>query len=65
MSDTNVTVTGSGTASDPYVYNYHATGGSSGGFWVLSAVIIVASLTAVAGFRLGYYFGQRKKKNPN
>jgi hypothetical protein len=65
MNNTNIVVSGSGTGSDPYVSNYHITAQSSGESWVLSAVLIVASVTAVGGFRLGYYFGQRKKKTSN
>jgi hypothetical protein len=63
MNDTNVVVTGSGTANDPYTYNFHETPQSGGPPWVLYAVVIEVGLAAVAGFLLGDYFGNRRKKS--
>jgi hypothetical protein len=62
-NDTNMTVSGSGTASDPYTYNFHETAQSYGAPWMFFIVaIIVLGLAASIGFLLGFYFGNRRKK---
>jgi hypothetical protein len=63
MSDTNAVVTGSGTAGDPYTYNFHVTAQSyRGPHWLFYVALILIGLAAVAGFLLGFYFGKRRKK---
>jgi len=59
MIDTNIAVTGSGTASDPYIYNFHITAQSHWLLWM----ICVIGLSAIAGFLIGFYFGKRRKKS--
>jgi len=61
MSDSNVIVSGSGTAKDPYIYSFRTTSQSYGTPVMFYAVIIVIGLVAVAGFLLGFYFGKRRK----
>jgi hypothetical protein len=63
MNDTNIIVTGNGTAGDPYTYNIHTTGQSivmTHG--MLAIIIILVGLAAVGGFLLGFNFGVRRKK---
>jgi hypothetical protein len=65
MNDTNITTTGSGTASDPTTFNNHVTSQSVViSHFGLYVVIIVVGLAAVTGFGLGFYFG-KSRKNPN
>ncbi len=62
MNDTNTNVQGSGTASDPYTYNFHETAQSYGAPWMFYVVAIIVLGFAVAfGFLLGFYFGKRRK----
>jgi ABC-type multidrug transport system permease subunit len=57
-----MTVSGSGTASDPYTYNFHTNAQSYGMPWMFYImVIIVLGLAATGGFLLGFYFGKRRK----
>jgi len=60
MKDTNHAVSGSGTASDPYTYNFHSTGQSSGAPWLLCLLMVVSGLAVVAAFLPGYYFGKKR-----
>ncbi|HEV7924370.1 MAG TPA: hypothetical protein VGR14_03385 [Verrucomicrobiae bacterium] len=66
-NDTNAIVTGSGTASDPYIFNIHATSETAmiPHFMFYAVLIVVAFLAFVAagGFMLGFYFGKRQKKS--
>ena len=62
MNDTNTIVQGSGTASDPYTYNFHDTAQSYGAPWMFYVVAIIALCSAVAfGFLLGFFLGKRRK----
>jgi hypothetical protein len=64
MNDTNVIVTGSGTASDPLTYNFHVNAQSYGTPWMFYIVVIIMlGLAAAAGFPLGFYFGRCRGKS--
>jgi hypothetical protein len=61
-NDTNMTVSGSGTASDPRTFDFHTTGNTyvvPGVFYIIFLTIIAS--VAIAGFMLGFYFGKRRK----
>jgi ABC-type multidrug transport system permease subunit len=66
-NNTNVVVTGSGTASDPITYNFHTNAqsyGHDGTSWMFYiVVIIVLGFPAAVGFLLGFYFGKSRKKS--
>lgn len=51
MNNTNGVVSGSGTASDPYTYNFHTTGISNDHHYFLFLILLVA--TAVVFFYAG------------
>jgi len=65
-NDTNMTVSGSGTASDPKIFHFHATDNQSYETpWMFYAVVIaVLGLATAVGFLLGFCFGKRRTK-PN
>jgi hypothetical protein len=68
-NDTNITMSGSGTAADPYVYNFHTDARLSAhsyGMHCMFLLIVMIALgsAAAGGFLLGFYFGKRRNK-PN
>jgi hypothetical protein len=63
MNETNIITNGSGTASDPYTFNFHTTGQSYGHPSGFHAVAIFLGLGVIVGFLLGFYFGKKQKKS--
>jgi hypothetical protein len=59
MNDTNIT--GSGTASDPYIYNIHTPSQNTQSPWVLYTVVIAVCLAGAVGFLVGFHFGKRSQ----
>lgn len=62
-TNTNNFVSGSGTASNPYVYNFHATAQSYGASWMFCALVIAVGMVGLVGFLIGFYFGRRRRKS--
>jgi hypothetical protein len=64
MNVTNGIVTGTGTASDPYIYNFHTTSETVMiPHFMIYTILMVAALAAAGGFMLGFYFGKRRVKS--
>jgi hypothetical protein len=64
MTNTNIIISGSGTASDPYIYNFHPHSETVVlPHFMLYAVLIAALLAAGGGFVPGFYFGKRRRKS--
>jgi hypothetical protein len=65
-NDTNAIVSGSGTAADPYTYNFHTTSETfmmPHFMFYAVLILIVVVLAATGGFTLGFYFRKRRKKS--
>ena len=63
-NDTNGAISGTGTASDPYTYNFHEDGTSQGAPWIFwSLVMMVFCGVAIVGFLLGLYFRNKRKRS--
>ena len=59
MSETNMTTSGSGTARDPYTFNYHTTAQSRvAPHWVILLFCVVIVLAVV-----GFLAMRRRKSN--
>jgi hypothetical protein len=63
-NETNMTASGSGTATDPDSYNFHSSSETDMiPHFVFYTVLIVVVLAAAGGFILDFSFGKRRAKS--